>query len=48
MSMGWRMFRAHLREMRLTREREQRSRVTGVDSWRGSEHDDFWPSSRRR
>lgn len=45
--MGWRMFRAHLREMNLTREREARSQTTRPESWRGAEHDDFWPSSRR-
>lgn len=46
--MGWRLFRAHLREMHATRERDARQQVTSPDTWRGSEHDDFWPSSRRR
>lgn len=45
--MGWRMFRAHLRDMHATREAEQRAAVTSADTWAGAGGDDFWPSNRR-
>lgn len=41
--MGWRMFRAFLREMNADRQR-----VRGTpESWRGTQDDPFWPSNRR-
>jgi hypothetical protein len=46
--MGWAMFRAHLREMHADHERRSKTQTTSPESWRGAEHDDFWPSSRGR
>jgi hypothetical protein len=46
-SMGWRMFRRFLREMNASRERRAKAHRTSPDSWAGSEHDAFWPSSRK-
>lgn len=40
--MGWRMFRAHLREM--NRARDAR---TDPDSWAGARNDSWWPSNQR-
>ncbi len=46
-TMGWREFRCFLREMNASRARRAKAHTTSVDSWRGSENDSFWPSSRK-
>jgi hypothetical protein len=45
--MGWRMFRASLREMNASKRRDAKAQRTQPGSWAGQENDAWWPSNRR-
>lgn len=46
--MGWREFRAWLREMNRASDAEQGRGVSDPDSWEGSQADPFWAEQREK